>query len=302
MDRGAELQDLLLHGVQGAVPDSVLSDAVDARMALAQYAWTGIPWYLATAAEHIARVFACGARFAGAMQFIDHRWAPEFAHDHVARARLLQEDLEDRVRSHAAPVLAEFTRKRDDATAFAVNVMLRPFLGSENPGHVALRKAGLACHGLAAIYRETVGEFYSELRFSPPHGFPVPNGGDFALERPETWMLTLFAQEFSASAEVPFTEATIADEWNQSVDWGTEELADLLGKIDFNVEEIGRAVARISGYLISLSGTFLLLQNSTAKMWTMADHSLRGALVGAALAVDPDWSLKALELIRKQLP
>ncbi len=299
MDRGAD-QDLLLHGVQCAIPDSVLSDAIDARMAITQYAWTGIPWYLATCAEHIARVFIQGARFAGAMQFIDHHWAPEFAQEHVSRARLLQEDLEERLRSQVVPVLAEYNSDRDDAIAFAFNIVLRPLLGAENPGHVALKKAGLACHGLAAIYRETVGEFYSDLRLSPPHGFPAPIDGDYSMELPETWMQHLFAQEFSATAQVPFTEAMISKDWDRSVDWGGTELADILGKIDFNPDEIGRAVTRICGYLVSLSGTFKLLQNAICKTMATADHSFRGVLVGAGLAVNPDWCLHALEVLRRQ--
>jgi hypothetical protein len=298
MDRGAELQDLLLHAVQGAVPDSVLSDAIDARIAITQYAWTGIPWYLATCAEHIARVFIQGARFAGAMQFIDHRWVTEFAQEHVSRAKLLQEDLEDRLRLQVAPVLAEYSSERDDVTSFAFNAVTRPLLGSENPGHVALKKTGFACHGLAAIYRQTVGEFYSDLRFSPPHGFPAPIDGEYSMERPETWMHRLFAQEFSAAAQVPFSEATMSEEWAQAVDWEGTELASILGKVDFSPDEIGRASTRICGYLVSLSGAFVLLQNAASKTMVTANHALRGVLVGAALAVNPDWGFKALEVIR----
>lgn len=298
MDRGAELQDLLLHGVQGAVPDSALSDAIDARMAISQYAWTGIPWYLATGAEHIARIFTCGARFAGAMLFIDHRWVPEFAQEHVSRARLLQEDLEDRLRSQVLPVLAEYSSERDDAVSFACNVVLRPLLGSENPGHVALKKAGLACHGLAAVYRETVGEFYSDLRFAPPHGFPAPGLADYSLERPEAWLQHLFAQEFSASAQVPYTDGRISEEWMQAADWDGTDLAGIIGKIDFTPDELGGAVTRLCGYLVSVSNTIGLLQHAVAKTMPSAEQSFRGVLVGAALVLNPDWGFKALEVIR----
>jgi len=298
MDRGAELQDLLLHAVQGAVPDSVLVDAIDARMAITQYGWTGIPWYLATCAEHLARVFIQGARFAGAMQFIDHRWVPEFAQEHVSRAKLLQEDLEDRLRSKVTPVLAEYSSERDDVISFAFNGVLRPLLGSENPGHVALRKAGFACHGLAMIYRQTAVEFYSDLRFSPPRGFPAPIGNEYSTERPEIWMQHLFAQEFSAAAQVPFSEATMAEEWTQALDWEGTDLADILRKVDFSPDEIGQTATRICGYLISLSGAFALVQNAASQTMATADHSLCGVLVGAALAVNPDWGFKAFEVIR----
>ncbi len=300
MDMDVQLQDLLLHGVRGTVPDSVLYDAIDARMAVTQYEWTGIPWYLATCSEHVARVFIQGARFAGAMQFIDHRWAPEFAQEHIAKVRQVREDLEDRLRSQVAEVLAEFSRDRDDAIAFALNVALRPLLASDNPSHVALKKAGIACYGLSEIYRETVGEFYSNLKFSPPHGFPEPIFEFYSVERPETWMVNLFAQEFSASAQVPFTEAMISEEWVQSVDWGAAELVSILGKIDFDPEEIGRAVTRICGYLVALSGTFMVIQNAISKNVATTSLSFRGVLLGAALVVNPDLALKALEVMRGQ--
>ncbi len=296
----AQLQALFLHGVRGTVPDSVLNDAIDARMAVMQYELTGIPWYLATCSEHIARVFIHGARFAGAMQYIDHRWAPEFAEEHSTRARLVRENLEDRVRSQVTQVSAEFSRDKDDAIAFAINGTLRPLLSSNNPSHVALRKAGIACHGLAEIYRETVAEFYSNLKLSPPHGFPEPIFEFYSVERPETWMVHLFAQEFSATAQVPFADARISKEWAQSVEWGAAELVGVLEKIDFNPEEIGRAVTRICGFLVSLSGMFMVMQNAISRNGAAADPSLRGAMVGAFLVVNPDLALHALEALRGQ--
>ncbi len=293
-----QLQALFLHGMRGTVPDSVLNDAIDARMAVTQYELTGIPWYLATCSEHIARIFIQGARFAGAMHFIHHRWTPAFAEEHLSRTRHVRQELEDRVRSQAARLSVEFSRDRDDAIAFVINGALRPLLSSDNPSHLASRKAGIACYGLAEIYRETVAEFYANLKFSPPHGFPEPIFEFHSVERPETWMGHLFAREFSASAQVPFADAMIAKEWMQSVEWGTVELASILEKIDFNPEEIGRAVTRICGFLLSLSGIFMAIENSLSKDAATAEGPLLGVVVGAALVVNPELALNALEAMR----
>ncbi len=295
-----QLQALFLHGMRGTVPDSVLNDAIDARMAVTQYELTGIPWYLATCSEHIARIFIQGARFAGAMHFIDHRWTPAFAEEHLSRTRHVRQELEDRVRSQAARLSPEFSHNRDDAIDFAINGALRPLLASDNPSHLATRKAGIACYGLAEIYREVVAEFYANLKFSPPHGFPEPIFEFHSVERPETWMGHLFAREFSASAQVPFADAVIAKEWMQSVEWGTAELAGILEKIDFNPEEIGRATIRICGFLVSLSGVFMLLRNSMSTDGATAEGPLLGVVVGAVLVVNPELGLNALEAMRSQ--
>ena len=295
-----QLQALFLHGMRGTVPDSVLNDAIDARMAVTQYELTGIPWYLATCSEHIARIFIQGARFAGAMHFINHRWTPAFAAEHLSRTGQVRQDLEDRVRSQAGQLSAEFSHNRDDAVAFVINGALRPLLASDNPSHLASRKAGIACHGLAEIYRETVAEFYANLKFSPPHGFPEPIFEFHSVERPETWMGHLFAREFSASAQVPFADAVIAKEWTQSVEWGTVELASILEKIDFNPEEIGRAVIRVCGFLVLLSGVFMVIENPMSKEVAPTDGPLLGAVVGAVLVVNPELALNALEAMRGQ--
>jgi len=296
-----QVQALFLHGLRGTVPDAALNDAIDARMAVTQYELTGIPWYLATGSEHIARIFIHGARFAGAMHFIDHRWTPEFAEDHQLRVRHLRQELEHRVRVEAGQLPGEFSRDREDAVAFVINGALRPLLGSDNPSHIASRKAGIACHGLAEIYRETVAEFYAKLKFSPPHGFPEPIFEFHAVERPEMWMGHLFAREFSASAQVPFADAMIAKEWMQPVEWGTAELAAILEKIDFNPEEIGRAIIRLCGFLVSLSGVMVIIQNAMSREVGMVKSPLLGTVIGAILVVNPDLALNSLEAMQGQV-